>query len=85
MPLGHYTSNFLVSIDVHCSCSQLLGLLLRDLSLFKSLKLIKTQKLNDLVGFFKMNYSDNVSKKYQDFLDAQCILNDFLYFIERIV
>jgi hypothetical protein len=64
-----YKSNFLISVDAHCSGSQILGLLLRDYSALKALNLLtvnKTEKLNDFYIYVIGLYLDFLSKKELD-------------------
>lgn len=70
-PSGRYLSNFLISVDAHCSGSQLLGLLLRDLSVLKSLNLIKQD--DNLYDYYL-----SIIDKYIDFLSKSELENEGL-------
>jgi hypothetical protein len=69
----NYKSNFLISVDAHCSGTQLLGLLLRDYSALKALNLImdnKTKRLNDFYLYIielYLNFLNTVDCSKEEF------------------
>lgn len=79
---NHYKSNFLISIDAHCSGSQILGLLLRDYSALKALNLIidkSNEKLSDFylyiielyITFLKSQSKDKDESYLRAFLEYE--------------
>lgn len=83
---NNYKSNFLVSVDAHCSGSQILGLLLRDYSALKALNLIidnSNEKLSDfyiyiieLYIIFLQSKEESYLKAFLEYTDYKVILFD---------